>query len=109
MADTDLAYLSAGEALALFRERRLSPVELLEALIERAEQVEPAVNAFADRYFDEALEGARAAEQRYAGGGEAPRSLEGVPVAVKDDTPIAGKRTSMGSLIFKDRIDDLYG
>jgi Asp-tRNA(Asn)/Glu-tRNA(Gln) amidotransferase A subunit family amidase len=106
MADTDLAYLSASEALVLFRERRLSPVELLEALIERAEQVEPAVNALGDRYFDEALEGARAAQRRYAGGGEAPRPLEGVPVAVKDDTPIAGKRSSMGSLIFEDRIDD---
>jgi len=102
----DLSYLSATDALRLFRERQLSPVELLEALIERAEQVEPAVNAFADRYFDEALARAREAEQRYAGGGDAPRPLEGIPVAVKDDTPIEGKRSSMGSLIFQHRIDD---
>lgn len=50
---SDLPYLSAIDALDAFRSRALSPVELLNALIERAEQVEPQVNAFAETMFEE--------------------------------------------------------
>ncbi len=106
MEHSDLIYLSATEALALFRERRLSPVDLLEALIERAERVEPIINAFADIYFDEARETAREAAARYAGDGPAPRPLEGIPLAVKDDTAIAGRRTTSGSVFLRDHVDD---
>lgn len=42
---TDLCYLSAAEALRLFRALELSPVELAEAVISRAETVEPTLNA----------------------------------------------------------------
>ena len=63
----DLHYLSATEALARFRARELSPVELLEAVIARAEEVEPTVNALCHTFYDEAREQARAAEARYAG------------------------------------------
>jgi Asp-tRNA(Asn)/Glu-tRNA(Gln) amidotransferase A subunit family amidase len=59
MSDTDLCYLSASEAIERFKQRTLSPVELMQALIVRAEAVEPVVNAFADSYFDEALAKAR--------------------------------------------------
>ena len=52
----DLSYLSATAALRLFRQRRLSPVELMEAVIARAEAVEPMVNALCVTYFDEALD-----------------------------------------------------
>ena len=106
MSDSDLCYLSATDALEQFRERELSPLELIEALVSRAARVEPAVNAFADRYFDEALAQAREAEARYAGSGADPRPLEGIPVAVKDDTAIEGRRSTMGSLLFQHRIDD---
>jgi amidase len=70
-----LYYLSASEALGAFAARELSPVELLEAVITRAEAVEPTVNALCHTYFDEAREQARAAEARYAGRGESPRPL----------------------------------
>jgi Asp-tRNA(Asn)/Glu-tRNA(Gln) amidotransferase A subunit family amidase len=43
---TDLHYLTAAEALRLFRARDLSPVELVSAVIKRAEAVEPVINAF---------------------------------------------------------------
>ena len=101
---TDLAYLSATEALARFRDRSLSPVELTEALIARAAEVEPTVNALCITYFDEALAQAREAEQRYLGQGAEPRPLEGICVGIKDEMPIAGQRCSMGSLRYKDDV-----
>ena len=104
MTDEDLCYLSAGEALARFRARTLSPVELMRAVIARAEAVEPKVNLFTIRHFERALEQARKAEARYAGSGAKPRPLEGLPVAIKDENQIKGDRTTSGSLIFKDHI-----
>ena len=76
---TDLHYLSATEALERFRSRDLSPVELLDAVIARAEEVEPTVNALCHTFCDEAREQARAAEARYAGKGEPPRRARGHP------------------------------
>src|SRR5215472_5826209 len=89
-------YLSATEVLAQFRSGELSPVELVSAVIERAETVEPRINAFAATYFDEALDAAREAEKRYRVGDARP--LEGLPVAVKEEAPIAGKPNTLGSL-----------
>ncbi len=86
----DLAYLSAGEALAAFAARELVPSELLEALIARAADVEQRVNAFAETRFDVARAVAREADRRYFGRGPVPRPLEGIPVAVKESQSLAG-------------------
>jgi aspartyl-tRNA(Asn)/glutamyl-tRNA(Gln) amidotransferase subunit A len=102
----DLHYLSAAEALRSFRARELSPVELVQAVIDRAEKVEPTINAFAQTLYDEALEQARGAEARYAGIGEPPRPLEGIPVAVKEEAPIAGQKNTLGSLPLRDVVAD---
>ncbi len=101
---SDLHYLPATQALQEFRARELSPVELVTAVIERAEAVEPVINAFAETFFDQALEQARAAEARYAGQGGAPRPLEGLPVAVKEEAEIAGQRNTLGSLPLRDNV-----
>ncbi len=98
---SDLHYMSATEALAKFASRDLSPVELLTAVIARAEAVEPAINAFAETRFDEALAAAKAAEARYASG-EPLGPLDGLPVAVKEEAPIAGQRNTLGSLPLRD-------
>ena len=104
MDDLQLCYLPAVEALRLFRSKQLSPKELLEALIRRSEEVEPRINAFTERYFEEALDQAALAEQRYVKG-EA-RALEGLPVAIKDEPEILGKRTTQGSLLYKDYVSE---
>jgi Asp-tRNA(Asn)/Glu-tRNA(Gln) amidotransferase A subunit family amidase len=102
-AATELHYLSATEALARFRDRTLSPVELLDAVIARAEAVEPVVNALCHERFGQARAEARAAEERYAGG-EARRALEGLPVAIKEEEPITGQPWTLGSLIYADQV-----
>ncbi len=105
---SELHYLSATEALHRFGARQLSPVELLQALIDRAERVEPQVNAFAEEAFDGALIQARRAEERYAAGApEAPRALEGLPVAAKEEQPIAGRAVTDGTLLRAPRASDV--
>ena len=102
----DLAYLSARDAAELFRSKQLSPVELMEAVIARAERLESTTNAFADRYFDEARSKAARAEQKFLNPKGRPRTLEGIPLAVKDDTAVRGKRTTHGSRILEQNVDD---
>ena len=105
MADTDLCYLSAVEAVKRFKAATLSPVELMQAVIARAESVEPTINAFPMTYFERALEQARVAETRYMKTDGRLRALEGIPVAIKDETAIKGERTTYASLIFRDNVD----
>lgn len=102
MSDS-LHYLAATEALQMFQRRELSPLELMRAVIERSEAVEPHINAFSHTYYDEALEAARLSEARYARG--EPRGiLDGLPLAIKDEVAVAGQPVTEGSLLYKDRI-----
>jgi len=105
MADLDLCYMPAHEALRRFRDKTLSPVELMQAVIARAEAVKDPVNAFTYTHFDEAMDLARKAEAKYAKG-QRIRALEGLPIGIKDENMIAGKPTSSGSLIMKDFVAD---
>lgn len=98
----ELFYLSATEALEQFRTRQLSPVELVDALLARADEVEPVINAFTARYDDEARSAARDAERRYANG--TARPLEGVTVAVKELTAVAGKQHTFASMALADNV-----
>ncbi len=100
----DLHYLSATEAIAHFRTRELSPVELLQAVVDRTQKFEPRINAFTEEMFEEALIGAREAESRYLGHGPDPRPLEGIPVAAKEKHAIAGKSLTEGSLAARGNI-----
>ncbi len=99
---TDLAYLTAAEALRRFAARELSPVELMDAVIARAEETEPTVNAFCFTRYDEARAEAAQAEARWSRGDARP--LEGIPLAIKDEMPVAGQPWSMGSLVYRDLI-----
>lgn len=103
---TGLHYLGAAEALALFRSRELSPVELMQAVIDRAATANPTVNAFTETMFDDALDAARMAEAHYltmTGAAEIPSpapgtALLGLPVATKEKHAIAGRSFSQGLL-----------
>ena len=64
------------------------------------------INCFADRYFEEALEAGQEGRRPLCRKAGKPRPLEGMPLAVKDAQRVKGKRTTHGSLIFIDNIDD---
>ena len=89
MQPHDLCYLSADEALRLFREKKLSPVELMEAVIARADKVNGEVNATSQTFYEQAIEQARKAEVKYSAGSRT-RALEGLPLAMKDEMEIKG-------------------
>jgi Asp-tRNA(Asn)/Glu-tRNA(Gln) amidotransferase A subunit family amidase len=101
--DLDLCYLTATEAVAKFKTRELSPVELTEALITRSAALNPKLNVLTELKTDTAIKAARAAEARYKNSktGRA-RPLEGVPVAIKDFHPIKGEITTFGSKAYAD-------
>ncbi|HEY5657244.1 MAG TPA: hypothetical protein VIY27_05605 [Myxococcota bacterium] len=75
----DLCYLSACEAIERFQARTLSPVELLRALIERAEQVDARINAFTYDRFEVALREAEETEAAYARGTPPAAGWRGSP------------------------------
>lgn len=106
MSDLDLCYMPASVARERFLARTLSPVDIVKAQISRAEQVEPQINAFADTYYDEALEQARAAEARYMSTEGPVGPLDGLTCVIKDEIKLEGRRTTGGSLIFKDHVDE---
>jgi len=103
MQPHDLCYLSASEALRLFKAKKLSPVELMEAVIARANKVEAEVNATSQTFYQQALEQARKAEAKYSAGSRT-RALEGLPLAVKDEMPIKGLPATSGSLALVDEV-----
>jgi amidase len=98
--------MTGTEALAQFRAKKLSPVELMRAVIARAEKVQPKLKPFTYMYFEEALDLARKAEAKYMKSGARPGALEGLPITIKDESYIAGKPTSFGSVTMKDYVPE---
>ena len=68
MSDLDLAYTSATKLAGLIRDRKVSSVEVVGNALARIEEVNPTLNCFCFVYGEEALELARAADQRLARG-----------------------------------------
>ncbi len=79
----ELAYMSATELAYRIRRRELSPVEVVDAFIERIERRNPSINAFVYLGFDDARARAREAERALTAG-EPLGPLHGVPTAIKD-------------------------
>lgn len=96
----DLCYLTAVEAIKRFKKKELSPVELMEAVIRQAENVNPKVNAYTATFYDRALKQAREAEGKYARG-EDVRPLEGLSCAIKDQHHIEGEVVTQASRVYE--------
>ena len=90
--------LSLGDAAAAIAAGRLSPLELIDATLNRIERVEPGVQAWARVRADDARAAARTLTGR-RGSAASAGPLHGIPVGVKDIFYTEGVETSCGSKI----------
>ncbi|MGU3362118.1 amidase [Methylobacterium sp. M6A4_1b] len=100
----DIIFSDATRLAELIRTKQLSPVEVVQAHLDRIEAVDPQVNAIVT-----VAEGARAAAKEAEAAvlaGKALGPLHGVPFTVKDSIDTEGVLTQRGSPIFKGRIPD---
>ncbi len=103
MTPLDLCFTPAATLVRLYRARKISPVEVMQAVLHRIEQVNPALNAYCTVAADSALREARAAERALME--RRPLGpLHGVPVSIKDLTETRGIRTTWGSKIFEHHV-----
>lgn len=99
----DIHTLSAAGLARRIREGERSPVEVVDALLDRIEARNDRTNAFVTVTGDRAREAAAEAEAAVEAG-RPLGPLHGVPVAIKDLDDVAGVRTTSGSLLFEDRV-----
>ncbi len=95
--------LTMLEQAAAVRAGEISPVELAEHYLTRIERLDGALGAYRTVTAERAVDEARRAERLLTAGGDPPPLL-GVPVPVKDLTPVPGVRCAYGSVIFADRV-----
>ena len=103
---TGLHALTVTAAASRIRERRLSAVELMEALLQRSQSLEPDLRVWVTLDDAAALEAARNRDLELEA--EGPRGpLHGVPVGIKDIYYTQGVRTTAGSRILEDFVPDV--
>src|SRR2546430_14000047 len=98
MANTELCFLNVTELAPLLRARKLSPVEIVQALLERIDTLNDDLIAYLHVSAEPALAAAQAAEIEIGSGGyRGP--LHGIPVAYKDIYDVQGMPTTAASKV----------
>ena len=99
MDSLEICYMSAGSLSKLVENKKVSPVEIVDAHLSRIDATEPILNSFITLLADESRIAARQAEKDIQSG-KYKGPLHGIPVALKDLYNTAGVRTTSGSKIF---------
>jgi hypothetical protein len=99
----DLHWMTLVEAAGAIAARKLSPVELMSALLKRIGRLDPKLNVFIRLDREAAMEEARAAEAEIVSG-RVRGPLHGVPVGIKDIIDVAGLPTTCHSKILIDNV-----
>jgi amidase len=105
MIPTDVCFAPATLLRRLYRERKVSPTEVMQAVLARIDAVNPALNAYVTLARESALAAARRATAALGRGAALP-PLHGIPVSIKDLTETRGIRTTWGSKIFEHHVPD---
>src|SRR5215470_3922388 len=101
----DLCYQSVSELSKQIASKKLSPVELTQAYLERADSINEKLKTVITLTRETALARAAQAEKEIKSG-KIRGPLHGIPYALKDLFDTKGIRTTWGSIIFKDRVPD---
>jgi aspartyl-tRNA(Asn)/glutamyl-tRNA(Gln) amidotransferase subunit A len=105
MNDDDICFTPALDLAGAIADKRLSPVEITDAVLARIERLEPTVNAFATLTAEAARDAARRAEAELMRGPPQGR-LHGVPVTIKDLAETAGIPTERGSFVHRGEVPE---
>jgi aspartyl-tRNA(Asn)/glutamyl-tRNA(Gln) amidotransferase subunit A len=104
-ASTDqFGFMPVHELRSLVARKKVSPVELAEAHIRRADELDPKLGIYITRLSEQSLDAARAAEATIMRGDENLGPLHGIPVPVKDTESMAGVPWTHGSLPYKNAV-----
>ena len=102
-AGTSITELTLTEAVALVERKEVSPVELVDACLERIARTNEVLRAYISVYEEDAREVARAAETMIRAGHQLG-PLHGVPIALKDNIALKGLPTTAGSKVLAEWI-----
>src|SRR2546430_12322611 len=104
MPAMDLCFTPASRLAALIRQRKVSPLQVTQAVLAQIERVNPKVNAYCTVAAKTALADARKATSAVTRRSARLGPLHGVPVSIKDLTPTRGIRTTWGSKIYEHHV-----
>src|SRR3989440_11366705 len=104
MSDERLCWTPATELAALIGKKKISPVEVLDAVLDRVERLNPKLNAFVTLTGAQARREAKAAERAVSKKGARLGPLHGVPFSVKDLVVTKGVRTTFGTPLYRDNV-----
>ena len=98
MAGNELLSSTISELAPRIRAGEVSPVELTEAALARAEELQPSLNTFITLLGEQAMAQAREEEEAISRG-EYKGPLQGIPIGLKDNLATAGIRTTLGTKV----------
>ncbi|MHA1579658.1 MAG: amidase [Candidatus Freyarchaeota archaeon] len=105
VSEEEIIWMSAIELSKSIRDGELSPVEVVYAFLNRIEKINPELNAFVTLTEESARKEAERAEEAVKKG-EKLGPLHGVPVAIKDNIPVKGVRTTYGSKLYENYVPE---
>ena len=103
MGEQEICWMSGLQMANAIRNEEISPVKILDAILERVKEVNPKINAIVTLVDEEAKGSAKKAEEAVRGG-EKLGPLHGVPVYIKDNQFTKGIRTTFGSKLFESHV-----
>ncbi len=106
MANDELGWMSAVELAAAVRRKKVSPVEVVDAVLTRIERLNPKLNAYCTVTADLARRDAKAAERALMGKRTRVGPLHGVPFSIKDLLITKRVRTTWGSKLYADHVPE---
>lgn len=103
--EQDLTELSAINLAKVIKEKKITVVEVIETFLTKIDKINPEINAFCTIMYEEARTAAKQADLAIEQGNSLG-PLHGVPVAIKDMTPVKGVRLTLGSKLYENNIAD---